>query len=87
MSVTTIRLPEELSEDLDRLAEETQSSRSHLINQAVKEYIVRAHTDAERWQETLAALESVKAGRLEDGEEVNAWLAGWGKATKKKSRR
>lgn len=87
MSVTTIRLPEELSEDLDRLAEETQSSRSHLINQAVKEYIVRAHTDTERWQETLAALESVKAGRLEDGEEVDAWLTGWGKATKKKSRR
>lgn len=87
MSVTTIRLPEELSEDLDRLAEETQSSRSHLINQAVKEYIVRAHTDAERWQETLAALESVKAGRLADGEEVGAWLTGWGKAAKKKSRR
>ncbi len=87
MSVTTIRLPEELSEDLDRLAEETQSSRSHLINQAVKEYIVRAHTDAERWQETLAALESVKAGRLADGEEVDAWLSGWGKSAKKKSRR
>ena len=87
MSVTTIRLPEELSEDLDRLAEETQSSRSHLINQAVKEYIVRAHTDAERWQETLAALGSVKAGRLTDGAEVDAWLSSWGKPIQKKSRR
>jgi len=87
MSVTTIRLPEALSEEIDRLATETQSSRSHLINQAVKEYIVRAQTDAERWQDTLAALESVKAGRLADGEEVDAWLSGWGKPTKKKSRR
>lgn len=87
MSVTTIRLPEELSEEMDRLAAETQSSRSHLINQAVKEYIVRAHTDAERWQDTLAALKSVKAGRLAEGEEVDAWLAGWGKPTQKKSRR
>ena len=86
MSVTTIRLPEELSAELDRLAEETQSSRSHLINQAVKEYVVRAHTDAERWQETLVALESVKAGRLAQGEEVDAWLASWGKSTQKKSR-
>lgn len=87
MSVTTIRLPEALSEEIDRLATETQSSRSHLINQAVKEYIVRAQTDAERWQDTLAALESVKAGRFADGEEVDAWLATWGKPAKKKSHR
>ena len=87
MSVTTIRLPEALSEEMDRLAKETQSSRSHLINQAVKEYIVRAHTDAERWQDTLTALASVKAGRLAEGEEVDAWLAGWGKPAQKKSHR
>ena len=87
MSVTTIRLPEALSEDLERLAAETQTSRSQLINQAVKEYVVRAHTDTERWQETLVALESVKAGRLTDGAEVDAWLSTWGKSAKKKSRR
>jgi predicted transcriptional regulator len=87
MSVTTIRLPEELAVALDRLAEETQSSRSNLINQAVKEYVVRAHTDAERWQETLTALASVKAGRLVQGEEVDAWLSAWGKSAKIKSRR
>lgn len=87
MSVTTIRLPEALSQALDQLAEETQQSRSWLINQAVQEYVVRAHTDAERWQETLAALESVKAGRVVEGEEVDAWLAGWGKPAKAKSRR
>lgn len=87
MSVTTIRLPEELSAELDRLSDVTQSSRSNLINQAVKEYVVRAHTDAERWQETLAALASVKAGRLVEGAEVDAWLSTWGKSAKKKSRR
>ena len=87
MSITTIRLPETLSDEIDRLAAETQSSRSHLINQAVQEYVVRAHTDAERWQDTLAALKSVKAGRLADGEEVDAWLATWGKPAKRKSHR
>lgn len=87
MSVATIRLPETLSEELDRLAEVTQSSCPHPVIQAVKECVVRAHTDAERWQETLAALESVKAERLTQGEEVNAWLFGWSKATPKKSRR
>ena len=87
MSITTIRLPEALSEEIDRLAAETQSSRSHLIKQAVKEYIVRAHTDAERWQDTLTALESVKAGRLTEGEEMDAWLSTWGKPAQKKSHR
>lgn len=86
MSVTTIRLSEDLSRELDKLAEESQRSRSWLINQAVKEYVVRTHTDAERWQETLSALESVKAGRVVEGEEVDAWLAGWGKTAKSKSR-
>ena len=87
MSITTIRLPETLSDEIDRLAAETQSSRSHLFIQAVQEYVVRAHTDAERWQDTLAALKSVKAGRLADGEEVDAWLATWGKPAKRKSHR
>lgn len=87
MSVTTIRLTEELSEELDRIADETQRSRSWLINQAVKEYVVRTHTDSERWQETLAALDSVKAGRTVEGEEVDAWLTGWGKQAKTKTRR
>lgn len=87
MGTTTIRLPEELSAALDRLAEETQSSRSNLINQAVKAYVVRTHTDAERWLETLAALKSVKAGHLMQGEEVDAWISTWGKTAKKKSLR
>ncbi len=86
MSVTTIRLTEGLTQELDQLAAESQLSRSWLINQAVKEYVVRAHTDAERWQETLAALESVKAGRVVEGEEVDAWLSGWGKHANTKSR-
>lgn len=87
MAVTTIRLTEDLSGELDQLAEETQRSRSWLINQAVKEYVARAHTDAERWQDTLSALGSVKAGRVVEGEGVDAWLSGWGKNTKVKSRR
>lgn len=87
MSVATIRLPETLSEDLIQLAKVTQSSCAHPVIQVVKKYVVRAHTDAERWQETLAVLESGKAGRLTQGEEVNAWLSGWSKTTPKKSRR
>jgi putative addiction module CopG family antidote len=34
--------------------------------------------EAERWRDTLEALEDVKAGRLIDGERVDAWLASWG---------
>ena len=86
MSVTTIRLPEALSKKLDQLAEQTQHSRSWLINQAVMEYVARTHTDAERWQETLEALESVKAGREIEGKKGDAMLSGWGGAAKTQSR-
>jgi len=87
MNVTTIRLPEHLSEELDRLAEKYRTYCLNPNNQAAKEYVMHTHTDAKRWQETLAALESAKAGHLVQGEEVKTWLSGWGRTTLEKSRR
>lgn len=34
--------------------------------------------DEKRWQDTLEALKSVKAGRVVDGETVHEWLETWG---------
>lgn len=36
--------------------------------------------DDKYWQDTLEALESVKVGRIVDGEEVHDWLESWGTA-------
>ncbi len=81
MSLTSVRLPPELSARLDELTERLQRTRSWVINEAVREYVVRADDEQERWGQTLAALESVKAGRLIDGESVDRWLDGWGKTS------
>ena len=53
---------------------------THLTKRLLQELSVgRTHTDFKRWQETLAALESFKTGRVVEGEEVDTWLASWGK--------
>ena len=35
-----------------------------------------------RWQDTLEALDSIKAGKTVDEENVNAWLNTWGTANR-----
>jgi predicted transcriptional regulator len=65
-----------LSRKLDR-------SKNYLINQAIKEFIARQSLEDSRWQDTLEALESIKAGKSIDEEDVNAWLNSWGTNSRK----
>lgn len=81
MSVTTVRLGQDIEETLDALAGKLQRTKSWLINQALREFIDRQELEQLRWQETLAAMESVAKGQVVTGEAVHAWLRSWG-ATK-----
>ena len=81
MSITSIRLQPELEETLQDMAKKLQRSRNWLINQAVKEFIEKQASEEKRWQETLQALDSVKAGKVIDAEAVHAWLESWGTDT------
>jgi predicted transcriptional regulator len=81
MSITSIRLQPELEETLKDMAKKLQRSRNWLINQAVKEFIEKQASEEKRWQETLQALDSVKAGKVIDAEAVHAWLESWGADT------
>ncbi len=78
MPITSVRLPDELAEQLEQLADKLHRSKSWLISEAVKDFIARADEDRRRWQETLEALDAVKAGQLIDGDQVDAWLSRWG---------
>jgi predicted transcriptional regulator len=78
MGVTTVRLQPDLEESLEAVAAKLQRSKSWLINQALREYIAREQEESARWQETLTALESVRAGRVVDAEGVHDWLRSWG---------
>lgn len=78
MSVTTVRLGQEVEAELDALADKLQRSRSWLINLALKEFLERQQVEQQRWQETLSAIDSVAAGQVVSGEAVHAWLRSWG---------
>jgi predicted transcriptional regulator len=84
MSITSVRLSPEVEEKLAAVAERARRTKSWIINEAVKDYLARLGEDDKRWQETLDALASVRAGRVVDGEDVMTWIASWGKKGEKK---
>ena len=78
MSITSIRIADDVEKSLEVLSKKLDRSRNYLINQAIKEFLVRQSLEDSRWQDTLEALESIKAGKSIDEEDVNAWLNSWG---------
>lgn len=78
MGVTTVRLQPGIEADLEVMADQMQRSKSWLINEALREYLARQHGEQARWQDTLAAMESVAKGQVVSGEAVHEWLASWG---------
>jgi predicted transcriptional regulator len=83
MGVTSIRLNPELEEPLEKTAAKLDRSKNYLINQAVKEFLQRQASAEDRWQETLAALDSVKNGNLVNESSVKEWLESWGSENEK----
>jgi predicted transcriptional regulator len=84
MSVTSVRIQEDLKQPLERLADKLQRSRNWLINEAVKEYISRQESESTKWKETLEAITSVKNGDVVDGEKVHTWMKSWGEESEQK---
>ncbi len=84
MSVTSVRIQEDLKQPLEELADKLQRSRNWLINEAVKEYISRRVSESTKWKETLEAITSVKEGDVVDGEKVHLWMKSWGKENEQK---
>lgn len=83
MSITSIRLNEDVDKPLESLAKKLDRSKNYLINQAIKEFLAKQSLEDSRWQETLEALESIKAGKSLDEGDVNAWLNSWGTGNRK----
>ena len=82
MSITSIRLNEDVDKPLDTLAKKLDRSKNYLINQAIREFLAKQSLENSRWQDTLEALESLKAGKSLDEADVNAWLNSWGTGTR-----
>jgi len=76
MATTTmsVRLPEELSRQLNKLAEATKRSKSFCAVEAIKRYV-----EQESWQ-VMAVEEGINdaaEGRLVDHQEVKDWVTSW----------
>ena len=67
------------------MSKRLDKSKNYLINQAVKEFLVKSTLEEKRWSETLEALDSVRSGRLIDEQKINNWLESWGTANELKS--
>ena len=79
MGVTSVRLQPEIENPLENLSKKLDRSKNYLINQAIKEFLVRQSLEEKKWSETLEALDSVKSNRVIAEQDVNAWLDSWGK--------
>ena len=78
MGVTSVRLQPEIESPLEKLANKLDRSKNYLINQAIKEFLVRKSLEDKQWLETLEALNSVKSNRVVAEKDVNEWLDSWG---------
>ncbi|QHB84890.1 ribbon-helix-helix protein, CopG family (plasmid) [Aeromonas veronii] len=75
MSVMSVRLPDEVEQQLGQLAQSTGRTKSWLANQAIKDYLAR-----EVWQitEVEAALREADAGDFVSEKEMMAKFNRWG---------
>lgn len=78
MSITSIRITDDIDKPLEALSKKLDRSKNYLINQAIKEFLARQALEDSRWQDTLNALESIKQGKSISEDSVNLWLNSWG---------
>ena len=78
MGMTSVRMPDELLEQLQHTAEKLRRSKGWIINDAVREYLIKEERKARMLDDTREALADIKAGRVVDGADVINWLDSWG---------
>lgn len=78
MSMTSVRMPDELMERLEHTADRLRRSKGWIIKDAVREYVEREERKAKMLEETREALADVEAGRVVEGRAVMEWLESWG---------
>ncbi|MDF0607048.1 hypothetical protein HZU77_015590 [Neisseriaceae bacterium TC5R-5] len=74
MSVMSVRLSEDISAQLEALAQATGRKKSFLVNQALGDYLAR---EAWQVQEIQQAIQEADAGEFAEEEQVNAVFAKW----------
>ncbi len=71
MAVMSVRLKDEVNEELERVAERLRRSKGWVINEALAEFLEHEALRERRRLETLEGLADVEAGRLVEGDRVH----------------
>lgn len=78
MSITSVRIENDLEDFLEEAAHEMRRPKGWIINEALREYLQHRKLEQQRWEDTLEGLEDIRMGRVVDGDKVHAWLKSWG---------
>lgn len=78
MSVTSVRLNDDIAAGLAQVAADTRRSKSSLINEALRDFLWRVKQDEQRGRARAAALDEVHRVEMVDGAEMLKWLSTWG---------
>ena len=71
----SVRLPEDIKQQVDALARLSKRSRSFIVNEAVAAYL---HDRADYIRELDEAVKNVESGIGHSGDQIFAWLDSWG---------
>ena len=77
-SVLTVRLPDKVRLDLEKIADATNRTKSYIVNKAIEDYVAR-----NAWQiaELGDAVRAADLGSFMSEQAVDDWLASWGADT------
>jgi predicted transcriptional regulator len=76
---TSIKLDDDLTDRVRRLAELRQRSPHWIMREAIREYVTREEARESFRQEAMASWSAYQeTGRHLTGEEVRTWLSTWG---------
>ena len=78
MGVTSVRLTDELQDQLEETAARLRRSKGWIISEALNEYIAKEERALNRIERSRKALDQIEAGQVIDGDDVMAWIASWG---------
>ncbi len=83
MPMTSVRMPDQLMDKLETIAEKLDRSKGWIIKDAVSQYVERIDRKEKMLTETRQALSEIESGNVVDGDEVMAWIESWGSDNEK----
>ncbi len=78
MSTTSFRLDDDLEKKLEVTADRLQRTKGWIINDALRQYIMREEQKQQKLEQTEDAIADIEASRIVSGEDVMKWLETWG---------